>query len=596
MKTMDATLQKRLMKVLRLASAIVGMFFPALSSANTIFDVDIPEPAENPYEALVSSILGTKPAACRSPQIPSEEIMQFWKTTLDLNCADKKCSAFVYSPQSISRLQSLMEKASDQFLVDAVSQYAARKNVDVQDFLSDTVEQIFSVSGISSRERLAYYKALIPLLERHAMESGDSVWFKKMQAIHQSLDQHVHDRTLIRCTYVEDTDQRMQVAFDVTDWASGKAFVPFYSVPEEKVMHHDALNLGCEVTFVQSSDVCSFSSSTLKSALDDMHFALRARDQDAVEGSGDALLMAIQQTREELGWAAGFNPNWSHQDLSDISCRLQVVTLQLLSQDRVVMAARLDRAFKQLIPGYNFYTQLVSTEKCSSKLRGTYKEAIAQAYEEHSDVYHWILQNFSADKRKKLDKSFASWTKKVKPAPARFRRLAASFTALSLGEIERAGRFADGIELKLNRFNNPQIFGYEFGMLYARGNAPGEAELMSRLNDLAQKSVSHMYSSLCFAYDFMSASEKTLAFKSASNFSLTLSPRSAAIFSAKYWSTLVRSLNQAKTLRTGIWVLNQAWYAWTPAIRARVAKQLVRWCVELEKEDCVQQIGQLFMH
>jgi len=598
-KTEFSTFRKRVgsavQRALTAAAVCACVLYASVAEADTILAPDIADPTDNKYEALVSSVLGTHTdEACRAPEAPDKELSQFWKTTLALGCAQKDCSSFVYTPQNHQRIESLMPNASDKILMDAIAKYASLKNVEMQDFLSDTVEQIFSNSELSSNEQLKIYHTLVPLLEHHAFESGDAVWFKKLQSIRRTLNQYINKNAVIRCTYTEDAQNLIRLSLPVTTWALGTPFYPRYETVSEQNVELSGSNLVCEIdyvpeTFIEAGQACAQSLSLLKTALDDLHFALRVQDQDSIDATSDALILSLHRTREEMGWASGFNTKWSSNDRTDVACRLYTVSLQLLSQDRMVMAMRLDEAAKGLIPGYNFYARLSSNEKCMARLNKTYKETLSLAYEEHVDAYRWVVQNFSADKRKKLDKAFASWTKKLKPAPARFRRLVASFTALSLGDFTRAAQFSEGIELKLNRANNPQIFGYDLVMQYLRGTAPEDSELLSRLNDMAQKSASHMFSSLSAAHGFMSAAQKKAAFKTVSNFSVALAPQSAAIFAAKYWTEISVLLNQTNMLRTGVWALNQAWYAWTPAMRASVAKQLVSKCAELNDESCVRE-------
>ena len=580
--------------------AVVANLVLVPSSALSAPDTDLFEGEDGgvrALEMLVTTIFGQK--ALRASEALPEEVRgplaQFWQSTLSLDCADKQCSTLRYTPESMARIYGLATREKDRAFLGLLTAYEEGKVLAQSDYLVEDINALFERGELSEREKLAIYAGAIPLLEQHALGSGDAVYFKKLQSVSETLSMHGYrtDQTVI-CSYVEDENMTFEVAFELSGWATGRPIEPEYRIISGDT--EQLSTLACRIDG-QTNEVGTRPRDALRSvfsASDALLNGLIARDQDTIDVSGSELLMAMNYARDELGWATGFTSTWKEEDAQGLTCKLLTLELQLLSQDRLVLAARIDGGLKALVPGIDFYRQLSKTEKCLGSLKGAYKDALKNAYEEHEDAYQWGLKNYAPDMRKRIDKAFASWTKRQKPAPAKFRREIASFTALSLGDRARAGAYALGMTRKLNRSNNPQVYGYDLAMMYARGETIEVEELQLRLHEMGLKSASHMFDTMSFARRFMSSQQAKEAVSVLRNFSPSLAPISSAMLISEYDEVLTGELSEENSVKTRIWALEHAWNAWRAADREAYANKILSDCRRLNDEGCIRQLSKRY--
>ena len=545
------------------------------------------------FETLVTSILGRRALLDKRPQAAMEDELQFWMDTLALQCKTNACDAFEWTDDSLWRVMGLADDARSQALTRMLEAYAAGTGTAVEQFMLQDVDALFDDDTLTAQDKIYVYAALIPLLKKHAIRSNDQVRFKKLQATGETFSAHeIPTEQAIECQYAVDEVRTLWVRFPIYDWVMRHGFEPKVGVrvtPENL-----NTSLSCHVVVDEDSLSSEGSFEKLGHAIEALHQAVYSRDQDSIDMAGNGLLMAMRYVREERGWAFAWNPSWKGENLEVLQCKLHAVMLQLLAQDRYVLAALLDGEMGKLFPVTRFYDRLQETQACVSKLKGSYRSLLQSEYAVNSAAYEWVLANFSPKKRPKIEKAFAAWTKKTKPMVAKVRRGIASFMALSQGEFALAGAFAKGMTDNLSRANNPQVFGYDFAMVYLRGDEMTDAELALRLDALYQKSAAHMYDTLTFARRFMDKNARKQAVAAAGLFHVAPAQVAAALYQAAYLDEITADMSAENEIHWRLWTFDHARYAWRGGEREAFARQTLSLCCKTANMACVEHLSTVF--
>ena len=548
------------------------------------------------YETFVSSLFGRRALHHDRIEDASTQALEleFWIDTLAFDCGTKDCTKIKRSDESMWRIMGLATQGRSQAVMRLLEVYATNGSVAQSDFMEDDIEALFEDTTLTSSERIHVYAALIPLLKKYAIQSNDQVRLKKLQAAEATFEAHgISMQQRLECMYVVDEAKTLWIRFPLSEWAFKKEFVP--ETGTMLTPSQTEVSLFCRVddgiTFAGSQPTAQ----ELHQAIDVLHQAVASRDQDAIDMAGNGLLMALGQAREEFGWAVALNPSWRDEDLKALECKIHTVMIQLLAQDRLVLASRLDAAMQTLFPQTRFYDRLRQTASCFSKLKGSYRTLLRSEYDAYASAYEWVLTHFEPKKRPKIEKAFASWTKRAKPMVGKVRRAVASFTALSLGDRALAGKFSKDVTKGLARATNPQVYGYDLAMKYVRGEVLDDNALTAQLDALYQKSAAHMFDTLTFARQFMEKEKRQQAVSVATAFQAAPAPKAAAIFSATYMEELSSSLSHETFIRFSIWTIDHARYVWRGVEREKFARQIATRCLENGDVACVRHVSDRFL-
>ena len=544
------------------------------------------------YETLVSSLFGRRALRHTLAADADEagQIRAFWMETLAFDCKTRACTQFQWSDESLWRVMGLSADARSQALMTLLSAYASGARTATDGFMEQEIQTLFENIELPAQDRLDVYAAMIPLMKQHAVRSNDQIRFKKLQAAETTFGAHAIPTDMaVECRYGADEARTLWIRFPVYDWVLRHGFEPEVGIMETPA--ESLVSLFCQVVAPDSLLAEIQADHGLDQAVGALHQALASRDQDSIDMSGNSLLMAIRQAREERGWAVPFNPFWRGKDLKALLCRCHTLMLQLLAQDRFVMASRLDAALGELFPGTEFYARLKETASCLTRLDGSYHTLLRSEYETNASVYDWVLTHFDIKKRAKIEKTFADWTRRIKPNVRKVRRGIASFTAWTIGERALAGKFAQNMTDRLSRANNPQVYGYDLAMAYVRGEVLSEQDLAQRLDALYQKSPAHMFDTLTFARQFMREDERRMAASLATAYHVSPAPVAAAVFQAAYIDEITRNVSPETSIRVRLWTLELARYAWRGAERERFAEQLLALCRKAGHQACVEHLA-----
>lgn len=548
------------------------------------------------YETFVSSLFGRRALHHEPVEDVSTQARQleFWMDTLAFDCGSKDCTRIKWSEESMWRIMGLATPGRSQAMMRLLEVYVTNGSVAQSDFMEDDIEALFEDTTLTSSDRIHTYAALLPLLKKYALQSNDQVRLKKLQGAEETFEAHgISTRQRLECMYVVDEAHTLWIRFPLSVWASQKAFVP--ETGTMLTPSQTDVSLFCRLADTTTLAGSLPTTQVLHQAIEVLHQAVAARDQDAIDMAGNGLLMALGQAREELGWAVALNPAWRDENLKALECQLHTVMVQLLAQDRLVLAARLDAAMQTLFPQTRFYDRLRQTPACLTMLKGSYRTLLRSEYEANASAYEWVLIHFEPKKRPKIEKAFASWTKRIKPMVGKVRREIASFTALSLGERALAGKFSKDVTKGLARATNPQVYGYDLAMMYVRGEGLDDKAMTARLDALYQKSAAHMFDTLTFARQFMESTQRQQAVALATAFQAASAPKAAAVFSATYMEELSKSLSREAIIRLSIWTIDHARYVWRAVEREKFARQTASLCLENSDVACVGHIAERFL-
>ncbi len=409
------------------------------------------------------------------------------------------------------QIASLSQSHSLKVMLDLYEKYRNSSNVSVEWVLDDELEALFSSTELTAEEKLGIYQAIHPLLVRQALGAQSVVSARKLRYSGQSMSRLHIEPMGIECVFGQRGIKFGLDSLDEGQKLNGRMI---------EVAPSDVSEYG----FESSQMVCSAVplAASQEHLIDDFQdvmtealVALNAKDNDYIIESIHRLDTYLMGISRRLGYVASWNEHWHDAPISDWLCRLHVISLLLLEQDRFAELSSLERSIQAAFPKNGFYDRVVSQGMCQKHLPGGFRETFSRLTSENGNNYDWIAKHFSPKGLKKLDKNFSSWTKvgkKKKETKAIFdRRLLASWTAWCLGDYGRSERYAGNVTENRSRIVHPQLHSFGVMLSAVRGEVMDREALETYVRVVRLKSPALVYQTLSEAGRFWNKEMRQLA-------------------------------------------------------------------------------------
>lgn len=409
------------------------------------------------------------------------------------------------------QIASLSQSHSLDVMLELYEKYRKSSNVSVEGALDDALEALFSSTELTAEEKLGIYQAIYPLLVKQALGAQSVVSARKLRYSGQSMSRLQIEPMGIECVYGQRGIQFGLDSLDEGQALNGRMIEVAYT--DDSAYGFESSQMVCSAVPMAAfkDDLIDGVQDVMTEAL----VALNAKDNDYIIESIHRLESYLMGINHRLGYVASWNEHWHEAPISDWLCRLHVISLLLLEQDRFAELSSLERSIQAAFPRNGFYARVVNQGMCEKQLPGGFRETFSRLKIENGGNYDWIAKHFSPKGIKKLDKNFSLWTKvgkRKKETKAIFaRRLLGAWTAWSLGDYGRSERYAGDVTENRSRIVHPQLHSFGVMLSAVRGEVMEREALETYVRVVRLKSPALVYQTLSEAGRFWNKEMRRLA-------------------------------------------------------------------------------------
>ncbi len=425
-----------------------------------------------------------------------------------------------------------------------------------------TGEDMFSSldddTELSSNEKTSIVQTIYPLFIYHSANINDVVALRKYRAIYRSYERIWPNRRMnIVCQHDEKA-----IKFDVFSLIPGAALTGEMIEPQINLCAGDRAGVQ-ECLNPEDSVICysliershtNHSEKRIELLLSEVLFALQSKDNDLITDVLDELSGNLEGLYGRYHINASWNRHYDHAPLSKWLCEFQVITLMLLEQHRFAELSRFERVVQKIYPGATFYRRLNMESICAREMSKAFSDEYERLNTDYGSLYSWVRRQYSEKHIKKLEKSFASWTKKGSAAVLLSRRLIVAWTLWSDGKYEQAGAYAGDVSAQKSRIVHPQLHSFEMMLKAIRKEEIPQELLETYIRVVYLKNPSLVYETLSEAGRWFSKGDRQFIVDNMIRYSPGVASSAAARFFLEYESELRSQIEPGQLAQIDAWL------------------------------------------
>lgn len=410
----------------------------------------------------------------------------------------------------------------------------------------DFTDALFDIE-VDQRVRLAIYSGILPDLVRAAQDGGDDIRARKFRMQRDTIAYHWGNlEPGVMCAW-DGAD--VAFVFSLADIGSKGTFEA-HVVPRGAEFSGEGIS--CRVTVREMAAMTTVAD--VEDALDGSLRALQAKDADAVAEDVLRLTRSLEGFVGRYGQPSVLNDDWEGAPLERWLSELDVIRLMLVAQTRFATNDRLERVVRKIWPEATFYQRVCRFDASRKVLKGAFAAAAGQLWDANGASYRWIADHMDPKKIKKLDKSFAAWTKAKKKDATLSKRLLGAWTMWSLGDYARAASYAGDVAEGKSRLVHPQLHSFDIMLRAVRGEDISEEALGTYIRVISLKVPSLAYETLSAAGRWFKPSMRNRIVGLMRAQEPSLAPAAAVEFYREYAPELRRSWDSAHCMRIDAWL------------------------------------------
>ena len=449
------------------------------------------------------------------------------------------------SEDTLSRIKSFAQDNALDTLLTLYDEYLKNRDVSQAALLDDSQNVMFETKTLAPLEKIGIALTLAPYLLRHAAGSNDLVSIRKIRERVRTMERVWPDRQ-----------------YDILCWTTQSAmYFPLSSLEPgsslsgvQVELNLDSGDLKTPQCTVFEHEQQSARQEKIQSVLGDALTGLSARDNDLIIDAMGQLAYELDALWARYGYDASWNHHWDSAPVEEWICQIQVICLLALEQHRFTELARLERSVNRAFSGSTFYRRLTEFKSCKTRLSGSFLSAADQLNERNASSYAWIIKQFEPKNIKKLDKAFAAWVKKgTKPARLS-RQLLASWTAWSLGDYERAAKYAGNVIENRSRIVHPQLHSFDMMLKAIRQEDIPRESLETYVRVIRLKSPQLVYQTFSESARWWKPEMRRRIVDVMRQYSPSHAPVQAAQFYVAYEAELRENMNARHRIELDAWI------------------------------------------
>ena len=499
----------------------------------------------------------------------------------------KNADQFHVTPRTdaASRIQSL---GQDEVIVQLLNLYQAlsRRSAGSFEEHDETFDVFFDIPNdtISAHDKTIIWATVLPMLIAHANQSGDYLTAKKLNAAYRTLKLHwSNTRFDIICTQTDDISfANMQ--FPLTALTSGG---PVDIHGGARCLQNNQSNIITDNPQTElSCTVIEAVSPVQQTALDEILvktlWGLNQKDtEDIAVGMGEIQdNLKVWSQNEDL--ASKWDENWLDPQISAMMCRMMTIELKALELHRFVEISRLEHQIGQIFKGATFYKRLKLYLNCSTDPDADFAQAYAQQIQSYRSEFDWIIKHFSPKNRKKFDKAFQTWTRKISKAVEIHRRLLAGLVAWSEGNYAKATLYIGDITDKRSIISHPQLYSLNLLLQKKKKKTLSQETLAYYSRVMLLKMPALMYQTLTEAGRFLNKESRREVVAAVRQYTPSLVPHEIAKFYLAYENEFKSSMTPEQCISFDVW---QDTMVSATESKAERDARLMRWYNDLLKSE-----------
>ena len=462
----------------------------------------------------------------------------------------------VHAGQDVSSL--IQAVARDDELLQMMSLYRAfeaKRGVALDAVIDDALESFFDSRNdtIPAQHKSIILATLLPMLISHAKDSGAFITAKKLNAIYDSLHLHISNtRYDIACT-MADADYAVSMLFPVetlqeSGFVSAAGFTKCPSAAAESEQSDAQDGLFCNVFERSVPDAQASQNDVLFQTL----WGLLEKDNDVIVTGMGRLIDYLVKLDESRDLSAVWADRWQDADIENMMCQVMTLELLALEQHRFVELSRLERQITRLFKGATFYKRLSLYPGC--RMNADFGTVSRRLMTDHRSEIDWMIKHFAPKSRKKVDKPFREWTRKIAKTSIIFRRLLAALTMWSEGAYGKAILFAGDVAEKRSIVAHPQLYSLYLLLHVAGGDGLELNTLDYFTRVMLLKVPALMYQTLVEMVQFLDKESRLAVVQAVRKYAPSLVPHEIARFYIAYEPEFRKSMDAAHRIQFDAWL------------------------------------------
>lgn len=412
----------------------------------------------------------------------------------------------------------------------------------------DFTDALFDID-VDQRARLGLYSEMLPDLIRVASDAGDAVRARKFRMQRDTLAYHWGKISAgVKCGW-EGSD--VSFVFSLEDIGRSGTFE---AGVERRVEADKGESVSCRLSVQERAALVD--AAAVQEVLAESLRSLRAKDADASSEDLLRLTRSLEGLYGRYGMPGPLNAYWEGAPLETWLAELDVIRLMLVEQTRFATNARVERVVQKIWPDAGFYYRLCRFDASRRVLKGLFFSEAERLWAANGTAYRWVADHMDPKKLKKLDKSFAAWTKtKSKKKDVMLpRKLLGAWAMWSLGDYARAASYAGNVAEGKSRLVHPQLHSFDVMLRAIRGEDISEEALGTYIRVISLKVPSLAFETLAEAGPWMRPAMRSRVVGLMRAQKPSLAPEAAAEFYRQYAPELRQSWDSAHCMRVDAWL------------------------------------------
>ncbi|MCL2326182.1 MAG: hypothetical protein FWC40_06790, partial [Proteobacteria bacterium] len=320
----------------------------------------------------------------------------------------------------------------------------AAERVCETDVIDRQFEQLFEPVEVqlSLEDKISVLASVMPLIERHAIDSCDPVSARKWRETSRSLLRYWSGGGRIWVCEMplydsaDDVTLVARIAFEMSSVLPGSRFHPKLATRLPRLGEDfsgtgfAASSLRCEaVPGVPGADVRS--ADAVERALRALFLALKSRDAESIDAASLDFVDRLEAWHE-THWGSSMRPDLAAQRRAWL-CAAQTIQLIAIEQHRLIAATIIETSLRRVFPASTFLSRLHSYDGCVRDIDAEFRVNAEAQIQAHAQEFRWLAEHFSDKKVKDIGRTFSKWASHKSSDVVLYRRLLASMAALSHG-------------------------------------------------------------------------------------------------------------------------------------------------------------------
>jgi len=477
----------------------------------------------------------------------------------------------------------------------------AAERVCETDVIDGELEQLFEPveAQLSLEDKISVLASVMPLIERHAIDSCDPVAARKWRETARSLLRYWSGgvRVWVCEMPLYDSDNEVilvaRIAFDMASVLPGARFRPKLAtrlprLGENFSAAEFASSLRCEVMpGVPGASVRSVDA--VERALRALFLALNSRDAESIDDASLDFVDRIEAWHEAQG--SGMRPGQARQKRAWL-CAAQTIQLIAIEQHRLIAATIIETSLRRVFPASTFLSRLRSYDGCVRDIDAEFRAEAEAQIQAHAHDFRWLAENFSDKKVKDIGKNFSKWASHKSSDVVIYRRLLASMAALSHGKRDLAVRFGEGITVKRTLSVNPQVFAYDLLLSAVGGSLPPSEALRAMVASFELRSSSHAYMTMVAMAPWLDSASRRRVVEVMAPSRFETAPRAGGRFAEIYADEIAARLDEPRKARFALWRVEQSSLYRSPFWSLRILQPVLQAAVKAQDWKTAAQAAQ----